>query len=239
MSGRSDLSGVVLDRSFTDRRITADYLADALRNAINSGTIYDGAVLNQADLAIHFGVSRVPVREALRQLQAEGLIELRAHQLAIVSSLDIKRLIEVYTLRAVLESWLIETAAPHVTADDFVRARRVNEKLRIEESHGKWLELNAEFHAILYQAADATMTMEILETLRARGERYARMWSKGTGIHRPEEAAREHEEILALVEAGDAKGAAAAVYQHVIHTRDRVVEYGVSAGHQALETTTV
>lgn len=236
MSARSDLSEIALDRNFADRRNTADYVADALRSAINAGVLADGAVLNQAELATHFGVSRVPVREALRQLQAEGLIELRVHHLAVVRGLTIERLQEVYTLRAVLESWLIETATKNLTVDDIAHARQLNDRLLGEEDHGKWLALNAEFHATLYTPAKASMTMEILEQLRARGERYARMWSKGTGIHRPEEAATEHGQILALVERGDAKGAAAAVYQHVIHTRDRVVDHGANAGHEISET---
>src|SRR5215471_10919871 len=97
-----------------DRRITADYLADALREAIHRGDLADGAVLNQAAIAAHFGVSRVPVREAMRELQAEGLIETRAHRLAVVRGLDVERLIEVYELRALLEGYLIERAVPHI-----------------------------------------------------------------------------------------------------------------------------
>jgi len=67
----TDLSGIRLQADLSDRRITADYVADALRQAIHRGDLADGAVLNQAALAAHFGVSRVPVREAMRQLQAE------------------------------------------------------------------------------------------------------------------------------------------------------------------------
>lgn len=233
MSARSDLDGIVIDHTFADRRTTADYVADALRSAINAGALTDGAVLNQADLANHFGVSRVPVREALRQLQAESLIELRAHQFAIVSGLDLDRIIEVYSLRAVLEAWLLEMATPHVTPEDLAEARRINEELRSEVDHGRWLELNARFHQLLYRPSGATMTLEMLETLRARSERYARMWSKGVVIHRPEEASREHDVIVDLVEKGDASGAAEAVRQHVLHTKERVVAFGVNAGHSS------
>lgn len=226
---RADLSSVVLARNLTDRRTTADYVSDALREAINTGALGDSAVLNQADLAAHFGVSRVPVREALRQLQAEGLIELRAHQLAVVSSLDPDRLHEVYTLRAVLEAWLMETATPKITAEDFAEARRINEALRTERDHGLWLELNAEFHRVLYRPSGAKLTLDMLEQLRARGERYARMWSKGIAIHHPDEATREHDAILRLAESGNGSGAAEAVRSHVLHTRDRVVAFGASS----------
>ncbi len=96
----SDLSAVKLERGFSERRITADYVADALRDAIHRGELADGAELNQAALATHFGVSRVPVREAMRQLQAEGLIDASAHRLAVVRALDLERVVELYDARA-------------------------------------------------------------------------------------------------------------------------------------------
>ncbi|MEN2740598.1 GntR family transcriptional regulator [Microbacterium sp. X-17] len=229
MSARSDLSGVVLERDLTEKRITADYIADALRSAINAGAIEDGALLNQADLAVHFGVSRVPVREALRQLQAEGLVELRAHQLAVVTGLDINRLNEVYLLRAVLESWLLETAAENLTEAHFARARGINEQLRAELSHADWLELNAAFHNVLYEPSGYTMTLELLGQLRARGERYARMWRKGSGVHRPIQAADEHESIVSLVESGQVAEASDLLRQHVLRTRDSVLDLGARA----------
>ena len=235
MSTRSDLSGIVPDPVLGARRITADYIADAMRDAINSGSLGDAAVLNQAEIAIHFGVSRVPVREALRQLQAEGLVELRAHQLAIVSGLDINRLIEVYTLRSVLEGWLIEEAAPNITQEGIARARAINERLRTESSHGTWLTLNAEFHKELYEPSGALITLELVDQLRARAERYARMWSQGAGIHRPAETCLEHDRILDLLEAGGKKKAAALLREHVLHTRDRVIDYGIALAQQTAE----
>lgn len=228
MSARSDLTGIKITRNLSERRITADYIVDSIREGINGGVLADGAVLNQADLAVFFGVSRVPVREALRQLQAEGLIDMRAHQLAVVKGLDIDRLMEVYTLRSVIEGWLIEQAIPFITKKRLARARAINEEMRTEQDHSRWLGLNAQFHLSLYDPANRPTTLEMLEQLRLRGERYARMWSHGTGIHRPAETCAEHDRILDLVAAGDATAAAAAIREHVEHTRDRVVEFGAA-----------
>ncbi len=228
MSARSDLTGIKITRSLSDRRITADYIVDSIREGINGGVLADGAVLNQADLATFFGVSRVPVREALRQLQAEGLIDMRAHHLAVVKGLDLDRLMEVYTLRSVIEAWLIEQATPFITEKLLAKVRAINEAMRTEQDHSRWLALNAQFHRSLYDPADRPATLELLEQLRLQGERYARMWSHGTGIHRPAETCAEHDRILDLVAAGDATGAAAAIREHVEHTRDRVVEFGAT-----------
>src|SRR4051812_35366185 len=116
MVNTTDLTGVPLGKGLRNRRIAADYVADALREAIHRGELADGAVLNQAAIASHFGVSRVPVREAMRQLQAEGLIDTQAHRFALVRGLDLDRLTEVYDLRAVLEGYVMERATSQIDA---------------------------------------------------------------------------------------------------------------------------
>jgi DNA-binding GntR family transcriptional regulator len=236
MAGGSDLSGIDLRRDLSSRRITADYVADAIREAINGGQLPDGAVLNQADIAAHFGVSRVPVREAMRELQAEGLIEGRAHRLAVVRGMSIERLVEVFSLRALIEGWLAELATAHITESLLDEARAINEQLRTESDHTRWLELNAELHELLYRPSGALATLELLAQLRSRAERYTRMWSRGTGVHRPVETCAEHDRIIELMAAGDAAGARAAVERHVRHTRDRVVEAGTARSHREAES---
>lgn len=208
------------------RRITADYIVDALKSAINTGGIPDGAELNQVDLAARFGVSRVPVREALSRLQAEGLIESRAHRRSLVRSTNPERLLEVFALRALIEGWLIEKAVPFITPELIERARDINEQLRSETGHPAWLELNAEFHRLLFQASGGQVGLELLEPLRQRSERYTRLWSHGSGIHRPVQTCAEHDKILRLVAAGDAAGARAASEEHVRHTCEAVLQAG-------------
>ena len=220
------LAAIAVQRTLTDRRITADYIADALRRAINEGQLADGAELNQVELATHFGVSRVPVREALRQLQAEGLIESHAHRLSFVRATDPARLAEVFSLRALIEGWLMERAVPHVQPETIAAAREVNERLRQETDHAAWLELNQEFHQLLFNAASSEEALALLEPLRLRSQRYSRLWSKGGAVHRPVDACSEHDRILELVEAGDAAGARTASEQHVMHSCDAVVAAG-------------
>lgn len=226
----TDLSSVQLETHFSDRRITADYIADALRTAIHRGELPDGATLNQAALAAHFGVSRVPVREAMRQLQAEGLIDTTAHRLAVVRALDLDRIVEIYELRAMLEGFAIERAIPQMAREQLAAARKLARQMEGERDHARWLELNAAFHALLYEPSHAETTLELIRQLRVRGERYVRMWSQGSGIHRPEEVGVEHAEILRLVEAGDAPAARRAVERHIAHTRARLVAQRSAVG---------
>jgi DNA-binding GntR family transcriptional regulator len=223
----TNLSMIEVDPTLTGRKISADYIADSMRQVINSGQLPDGAVLNQVELAAHFGVSRVPVREALRQLQAEGLVESRAHRLTIVRGMDVERLRETFALRSMFEGWLIEQATGRADAATFAAARSINLQLRYEADHSKYLALNREFHELLYRPSGARVALEILEPLRLRSERYALLWSHGIGDHRPSETSIEHERIVSLMEASDGAGARAAVEAHVLHTRDRVIEAGM------------
>jgi DNA-binding GntR family transcriptional regulator len=226
MSAPVDLSVIDVETAQRGRRITADYIADALRNAINSGQFPDGAELNQVELAARFGVSRVPVREALRQLQAEGLIDSQAHKLVQVRGTNPARLVEVFSLRGLIEGWLVEQAVPHIDAATIATARAINERLRAETDHPAWLELNTEFHRLLFKPSGAEAAFEMLEPLRLRSERYTRLWSRGNGVHRPVQTCAEHDEIIRLVEARDAAGARAASEEHVRHTCEAVLAAG-------------
>lgn len=232
MSTPPDLSGIKVTSALgADRRTTADHVAAVLRDAIHNGELADGTPLSQAAIAEKLGVSRVPVREAMRELRAEGLIESRAHHLAVVRGISVRRLDELYTMRALLEGWLIEQATPRIDAARLERARALNEEMRAEEDADRWLEINAEFHTTLYEAAGSALALEILEPLRQQSERYSRLWGADVRVHRPGgEAADHHDQILARVAAGDAAGARLVVESHIRATRDRVIEQGRRAG---------
>lgn len=228
MPATTDLSAVRRDPSLQGRRITADYVADGLREAIQSGRLPDGAVLNQAAIAEHFGVSRVPVREAMRQLLAEGLIESEAHHIAVVRGTPLERIRELYDYRALIEGYLTERATPRLSAAEVKELRRKERAMRKIADHAEWLRLNSDFHDAILRAAGDHTGLELVAQLRSRVERYVRMWRDGDGIHRPVEAGREHARILDRIAAGDAEGARAAVEAHIRHTGERLVAHGES-----------
>lgn len=222
----TDLSAIKLDAPMRGRKITADYVADALREAIQSGRLPDGAVLKQAAIAEHLGVSRVPVREAMRHLMAEGLIQSKAHHVAIVQSLSLDRIAEVYDYRALLEGHMTERAVPLLTPAAIERLKAKNAEMQSASTHGAWLRLNNEFHEIILKAADDETGIGLVEQLRQRSERYVLMWSGGKGVQNRKSVKAEHAEVIALIEAGKAKKARVAIENHIRHTGERVVASG-------------
>lgn len=224
----TDLTMLKLDSFQPGRRIAADLIVDSIREAIQSGALPDGAVLKQAAIADHFEISRVPVREAMRQLLAEGLIDLRAHHIAVVRGLTLERLAEVYDNRALIEGYMLERAVPNIPVGVVKQLRATEKAMRTEEDHKEWLRLNSEFHRTMNQYAHDVIALDLVTQLSARAERYVRMWAGGRGVHRPDEAGADHVEILGLVAEGDAQGARAAVERHIRTTGERLVAYGTT-----------
>ncbi len=205
------------------RRTTSDDIADALRDAIARGDFEDGEELNQVTLARHFGVSRVPVREALRQLQAEGLISAKAHMRAIVTALTVDRVAEVLDLRIRVESYLLSRAAANIGDAELAELRALCDRMEQVTDHQEWLELNKAFHARIYAHSGAELALDLSRQLSARVQRYLHM-SRGDGVHRNAEANAEHRRILDALAAGDAERACAELETHVGRTRARIVE---------------
>jgi DNA-binding GntR family transcriptional regulator len=210
----TDLSSIDLTGHVKPRN-AADYVVDSVRDAILSGDLDDGAVLSQSAIATHLGVSRAPVREAFRQLATEGLIEMRAHHVAIVRAFGLDRLRELFQHRALLEGYLIERATPLVTRSLLEELQAMTAAMRDIVSRDEWLTLDGRFHELLTaQAGDAT-GLELVTLLRARAERCVRTWGGRGTVFRPDEALPEHVEILTRVSRRDGAGAGQAMMRHI------------------------
>jgi DNA-binding GntR family transcriptional regulator len=208
-----------------ERRNLSSQVADTLRSAINQGTLADGTALNQVAIAKMLGVSRVPVREAIHRLQAEGLITVRPHHGAVVTGLSVERVSELFEIQALLEEYIAERALPNMDVPFQARLRARAAEMRATADLETWLALNATFHTELNEPSGAPLAIEICQQLRARGQRYLNLWSYGKGIDRPADANREHDIILDFIAAGDTAGAVAAIRQHVLTTRDKAIRY--------------
>lgn len=223
MTEQTDLRAVRRSSNLSGRRITADFVAEALRDAILNGRLPDGAVLKQAAIAEHLGVSRVPVREAMRELQAEGLVESRAHHIAVVPTLSLQRIQELYEYRALIEAHMAERAVQQLDKAAIKALKAKNKEMAETADHAKWLHLNAEFHDIILRQGEDETGLELVHQLRTKAERYVRMWSRGKGVHRPKEVRREHAAIIAGIEAGDAPAVGAEIRNHILHTGERLM----------------
>jgi DNA-binding GntR family transcriptional regulator len=205
------------------RRTTSDTLADVLRDAILNGVFEDGQELNQVELAKQFGTSRVPVREALRQLQAEGLVRGEAYLRMVVNGLSIDRVTEIIDIRSSLETYLLGRAMQRADEGYVKRLQGLCRELDTVTDHAKWLDGNRRFHEAMYEPADAPIAADLIVNLSKRVERYLRLWSHGRGVQRNREANSEHKAIVAHIDAGDRRKAVAELKRHIAHTRAHVV----------------
>jgi DNA-binding GntR family transcriptional regulator len=186
----------------------AAHIADELRAAVVTGVLAQGTRLYQDELATRFSTSITPVREALRQLHAEGLVEVESHRGVRVSTPDIEQITAIYVLRRLVEPFAVRRAAARLSRQDFARARTINEELLAAQQASDQLlarQLNRDFHFVFYSACG-------LPALRTEIERFWAMfpWSE-LHIVRGHASFREHEQILTAVVKDDQ----AAIQKHV------------------------
>jgi DNA-binding GntR family transcriptional regulator len=201
-------------------RTTPDYIADALRVAIYDGQFKDGEELNQVELASYFKVSRVPIREAMRQLQAENLVRGIAHRRAVVIGLDLDEMLELIEIRAVLEGFLVAKAGPRLDSAALRRLYDLCDEADTIRDYGyNWVLKNWEFHRSLYQPSGSKAAIAMAEQLNLRVERYVR---RSGNIRRLRQAVAEHRRILRDIERGDFAAARNRMQEHILHTREQV-----------------
>ena len=184
---------------------TPDLIADTLRDEILRGAIPPGQPLRQEDLASRFGVSRLPVRDALVRLEAQGLVEVFPNRGAFVIALSADEVREVYEMRILLEGDMIERAVRRMTPDDW----RTIDGARSEAAHHangpEWTQSDWRFHRALYEPAARPRQLAMIETLRGTVARY---WAADTALPiRKTELLADHD---AIVEACRARASVAA-----------------------------
>ncbi|MBJ6126120.1 GntR family transcriptional regulator [Microvirga splendida] len=202
-------------RTIQHRTISAS-VAEDLRRRIVDGEFQAGFQLRQEALAVEFGVSRIPVREALMQLEAEGLVKIHPHRGAIVSALSPHEVEELFDLRALLEPRLLEASAPHLTEADYQRLRGILQEYS-SELHAmhvsRWGELNREFHMVLYQHAGQPRSLAIVANLLQECDRHTRLQLALTNGRARAEA--EHDELLRLCASGEIGAACRLLKTHI------------------------
>jgi DNA-binding GntR family transcriptional regulator len=190
---------------------------DALRERILHGEYPEGEPLRQDAIAEELGVSRIPVREALRQLEAEGLVTFSPHRGAVVSTMSLQEIAELFELRAEIESDLVRRAIPHMTAEDHARAKEILLAYEIALRGGevsKYGELNWQFHSTLYAPAARAFTMSMVGKLHQQSDRYLRMQLALT--HGETRAKDEHRAIAAAAKRADVRAAAKLMREHIL-----------------------
>ncbi|OIR02402.1 Glc operon transcriptional activator [mine drainage metagenome] len=198
-----------------NRVSASDHIADALRGAIVDGLIPVGEPLKQDEIAARFQVSKIPVREALKRLEAEGLVTFIQNRGAVVAIMSTEEIGEYLDIRAVLEGKAAELSAPNITPGTLELAADYLDKFRQETSPREWANLNWYFHATLYRDANRPILMTELRTLYNKLERYIRTLLALNHAETPKTHC-EHAAILDAFARRDAKAAAELTRSHVL-----------------------
>lgn len=205
--------------TFDNPREISSQLHGHLRRLINDGVIAPGTELNQADLARRFKVSRIPMREAFRMLQQEGLIDVALNQRAVVRALDAGEVDQLYGVRITLEALGTRITAGRLTNEELVQARACLTRMRSVLDNGnmaEWIDTHRRFHTLCTARADAPLARIIL-SYSERTERYLRFVQRA---HPDKFAAAEaeHERILDSLVSGDVERSSTLMAQHLAHT---------------------
>lgn len=200
-----------------------EWVADQLRKRILSGIYTGGTALRQEDLAAELGVSRMPVREALRQLAAEGLLILYPHKGAVVTELSADELEEIYLMRSVLESLALRLSLPNLGKGQLGQAEDALDQAEAQTDGARLSELNWAFHSALYAPAQRPRLLSSIQNLHLNVDRYMRLTL--TALHHREQSNREHRKLLAACRKKDGEKACALLEQHILEAGQRLVRF--------------
>lgn len=204
----------------------SDMVQQHLREGILSGALRAGQALKQDEIATRLGVSRAPVREALNQLERDGLAILRPRRGFVVASLETDEIADIFNLRMLLEAHAGRAAAEKRTLKDIAAVRKLlaaMDELTMDSpaAIARWAALNRAFHDAIYLASGSSRLRQITANLRDAVEQYVRLdalTAKHIG-----NAQAEHRLIVEAFVAGDAERVATLSREHCRHTRDRLI----------------
>ena len=201
----------------------SDIILTFLRDAITDGSLDPGEPIRQDEVARLFNVSKIPVREALKRLEAEGLVAFHRNRGAVVTSVSDPELVQIFEVRAILEASAIRFSIPHMRDETFKRARAFCEAFAAETDVARWAQLNWQFHSCLYEDAHRPFLVATIRSVNDRLERFLRI--QLTLSHGKEIADREHREILDACEARDAERAGRLVHEHIMGACRSLLEH--------------
>lgn len=202
-----------------------DVIANDLRDRILSGDLAEGEAIRQEALATEYEVSRMPIREALKRLNTEGLIQWANNKGGSVTKHSLSEIGEMFDLRSVIEVDLFRRAIPKMDATDFARCAEILVQMETsydENNVSQWGELNHQYHLALYSASERKLTNEILDRINLQSDRYVRMHL--SVMKQREPARKEHRELLELAREGKVEVACELLKKHIERTKEELLE---------------
>lgn len=212
----------------TDKYSLRGRVFQRLRNDILSGRYQENEELKEVAIGEELGVSRTPVREAFRQLELEGLIQIIPNKGAYVTGITMKDVEDIYRMRSLLEGLCARWATEHITKEQL---EEMEENVYLSEFHAEkghfdqMAELDNRFHEIMYEASDSKMLEHLLKdfhqyVLRVRQKTLAsNVRSKASN--------NEHRMIMEAVKGGEADRAEQLANEHIVNAYDNMVKNGL------------
>lgn len=200
----------------------SDVLREKIEEQIATGKLPPGSTLDEAALVEAHGVSRTPVREALIQLAAEGLIEMRPRHGAVVTSIGPGRLIEMFEVMAELESMCGRLAARRMSVGEhkmLAKAHEDCEKARAAQDPDAYFYANEQFHAAIYAGSHNQFLSEQAQQLHRRLRPYRRLQLRVRD--RMGSSYTEHAAIVQAITSGDSQAASVALHGHIVVQGER------------------
>ncbi|MBV9076596.1 MAG: GntR family transcriptional regulator [Methylobacteriaceae bacterium] len=217
-----DTLDALADRFLGSRDGLPDAIARALREAVFSGVFGPNERLHQDDIAKRFGVSRVPVREALMKLVAEGLAVQRLNKGIRVAPLSRDDFRDVMELRLLLEPHALRLSAPHLTRQDYDEAEAILAGVRPAGVGSEAATLHWQFHNRLYAGAERPRLLGQIEALQVAINRYVLPVWKTVGLSPDWD--ESHQVIVDALRAGDVDAAAELTRRQIDDALSRMVE---------------
>lgn len=205
-------------------------IEETLRNAILDGRLPCGTAMRQQELASLFGVSRMPVREALRQLEAQSLLHVVTHKGAVVAPLIEDNSAETYELRMLLESEALRSSIPLLTETDIAEADAIIVALEQEKDYTEIGRLNRLFHMALYGKAPNQRLLKLVEHGLNEEERFLRYNLEAMGLGQTSQ--EDHRELLSLVAQKKTEESILTLRNHLMRGMEVITAYlnGLDAG---------
>ncbi len=213
----------ILRRLPVPRRLTKSHelVADVLREAITSGHLKANDPLPQQEIAAQLEVSHIPVREALRQLQSEGLVTYQPNRGATVTAHTPEEIREIYEIRVILETAAVRRAAGRLDDEALARADKILRQAERARGDAAWGSHDLDFHRLIYALDDRPHLREIIDGLLRRVDRYWLAHGLMLAHRRAFEA--DHRRLLAAMKARDGERAAALLERHLTGAAELLV----------------
>jgi DNA-binding GntR family transcriptional regulator len=207
------------------RKTIASSVVEILREKIISHEIKGGQPLRQDALAEELNVSRIPIREALLQLEAEGLVQFAPHKGAVATQISASEAEELFDMRVLLECDVLRKSLGKISDEELDKAEAIlaefDELLEPDADMHAWGALNWKFHKSLYVPSERKRTIGILGQLHTNSDRYLRLQIQLSADY--SRAEQEHHDLLALCRKRDTRAACKCLKDHILTTKQELI----------------